>query len=172
MLHSLSVCAAGRQDHAPGASSEEALESQQVMRSNRFATTLRNEIQMRKAKMQKSRSAAALPDTEVKTERESQRDPDEWRSARSSASAEGAFSNTYKDHLKEAQAKVLKATSFRRRDLEPVPLELSKEANHPSSSHKNVDPVLNQPGTSNSGLSGGQVPPHWWPETFHCRAEG
>ncbi|RVE74159.1 hypothetical protein OJAV_G00038460 [Oryzias javanicus] len=158
MLHSLSVCAVGRQDHAAGPSTEEALETQQVMRSNRFATTLRNEIQMRKAKMQKSRSAAALPDTEVKTERESQRDPDEWRSARSPASAEGAFSNTYKDHLKEAQAKVLKATSFRRRDLEPVPLELSKETNHPSSSHKNVDPVLNQPGTGNSGLSGGQVP--------------
>uniref|UniRef100_A0A3P9L6V8 Shroom family member 2 n=1 Tax=Oryzias latipes TaxID=8090 RepID=A0A3P9L6V8_ORYLA len=158
MLHSLSVCATARQDHAAGASSEEALETQQIARSNRFATTLRNEIQTRRARMQKSRSAAALPDAELKAEPEPRADPEEWRSAHSSTSAEGSFSNTYKDHLKEVQEKVLKATSFRRRDLEPVLLELSKEANHPSSVHKNVDPVLNQPGTSNSGLSSGQVP--------------
>uniref|UniRef100_A0A3P9JCT8 Shroom family member 2 n=1 Tax=Oryzias latipes TaxID=8090 RepID=A0A3P9JCT8_ORYLA len=158
MLHSLSVCATARQDHAAGASSEEALETQQMARSNRFATTLRNEIQTRRARMQKSRSAAALPDAELKAEPEPRTDPEEWGSAHSSTSAEGSFSNTYKDHLKEVQEKVLKATSFRRRDLEPVLLELSKEANHPSSVHKNVDPVLNQPGTGNSGLSSGQVP--------------
>lgn len=157
MLHSLSVCATARQDHAVGGSSEEALETQQMARSNRFATTLRNEIQTRRARMQKSRSAAALPDAEPKAEPEPRADPEEWRSAQSSTSAEGSFSNTYKDHLKEVQEKVLKATSFRRRDLEPVLLELSKEANHPSSVHKNVDPVLNQQGTGNSGLSSGQV---------------
>lgn len=91
----------------------------QVRRSDRFATTLRNEIQMRRAKLQKSRSAAVLSGSP---------DPEEessvWRITDiSSPSSDGSFTSAYKDHLKEAQARVLKATSFRRRDLEPVLLE-------------------------------------------------
>ncbi|XP_036426159.1 protein Shroom2 isoform X1 [Colossoma macropomum] len=93
--------------------------SKQVRRSDRFATTLRNEIQMRRAQLQKSRSAAALSGS-LETEEE----PSFWKSTENSASSsDGSFTSTYKDHLKEAQARVLKATSFRRRDLEPVLLE-------------------------------------------------
>lgn len=83
-------------------------------RSDRYATTLRKEIQQKKAQMQKSRSAANLIcSSEVKE------DSVAWKSNdTSTSSSDGSFTNTYKDHLKEAQAKVLKATSFMRRDLE------------------------------------------------------
>ncbi|XP_029987825.1 protein Shroom2 isoform X4 [Sphaeramia orbicularis] len=111
ILHSLSIDAADT-------NSEESLENKQVRRTERFATTLRNEIQMRRAKLQKSKSAAALPDTEG----ENEDDHNVWKSTECTTptSADGSFSTTYKDHLKEAQARVLKATSFRRKDLEPV----------------------------------------------------
>ncbi|XP_031707973.1 protein Shroom2 isoform X3 [Anarrhichthys ocellatus] len=80
-------------------------------RSDRYATTLRNEIQQKRAQLQKSRSAATLTcDAE----------DEEWRSTKTSMSSGVSFSNTYKDHLKEAQARVLQATSFQRRDLEPL----------------------------------------------------
>ncbi|XP_035496246.2 protein Shroom2-like isoform X1 [Scophthalmus maximus] len=83
-------------------------------RSDRYATTLRKEIQQKRAQLQKSRSAATLTcdaeDEEV----------EEWRSTETSTPSGVSFSNTYKDHLKEAQARVLQATSFQRRDLEPL----------------------------------------------------
>ncbi|KAM9479127.1 protein Shroom2-like isoform 2-T2 [Salvelinus alpinus] len=97
------------------------LSSNQCTRTDRFATILRNEIQMRRAQLQKSKSAASLSgpceaeeDLEV---------PEVWRPKDTTSSSDGSFTSTYKDHLKEAQARVLKATSFRRRDLEPVLLE-------------------------------------------------
>ncbi|XP_069020291.1 protein Shroom2-like [Embiotoca jacksoni] len=83
-------------------------------RSDRYATTLRKEIQQKRAQLQKSRSAATLTcDAEDE-------DAEEWRSMEASTSSGVSFSNTYKDHLKEAQARVLQATSFQRRDLEPL----------------------------------------------------
>ncbi|KAM9333977.1 protein Shroom2-like [Symphorus nematophorus] len=83
-------------------------------RSDRYATTLRNEIQQKRAQLQKSRSAATLTcDAEDE-------ETVEWRSTKTSSSSGISFSNTYKDHLKEAQARVLQATSFQRRDLEPL----------------------------------------------------
>ncbi|TMS11564.1 Protein Shroom2 [Larimichthys crocea] len=83
-------------------------------RSDRYATTLRNEIQQKRAQLQKSRSAATLS-CEVEEE-----EVEDWRSTKTSTSSGVSFSNTYKDHLKEAQARVLQATSFQRRDLEPL----------------------------------------------------
>ncbi|XP_044200558.1 protein Shroom2-like isoform X1 [Thunnus albacares] len=82
-------------------------------RSDRYATTLRNEIQQKRAQLQKSRSAATLTCDAEDEEAE------EWRSTKTSTSSGVSFSSTYKDHLKEAQARVLQATSFQRRDLEP-----------------------------------------------------
>ncbi|KAM4548365.1 protein Shroom2 isoform 2-T2 [Odontesthes bonariensis] len=162
MLHSLSLDAAGQEEKTRGTNSEESPEGKQVMRSSRFATTLRSEIQMRRAKLQKSKSAAALPGVECEME-EGQ---DVWKSSESSTptSADGSFSNIYKDHLKEAQARVLKATSFRRKDLEPVLLEHSTaEAlpNYPSSAHARKDvnplPTVTESVTRSSGLPSGQV---------------
>lgn len=83
-------------------------------RSDRYATTLRNEIQEKRAQLQKSRSAATLTCDAEDEEGE------EWRYIKTPPSSGVSFSNTYKDHLKEAQAKVLQATSFQRRDLEPL----------------------------------------------------
>lgn len=80
-------------------------------RSDRYATTLRKEVQQKRAQLQKSRSAATLVCDAEEDEAE------EWRSTETSGVS---FSNTYKDHLKEAQARVLQATSFQRRDLEPL----------------------------------------------------
>lgn len=119
MLHSLSMDAACQEPRRPN--SEEFFESKQVKRSERFATTLRNEIQMRKAKLQKSKSAATLPGSEDETEV----NKDLWRSTGNPTQTpgDGSFTNTYKVNLKEAQARVLMATSFRRKDLEPVLLE-------------------------------------------------
>ncbi|XP_016406239.1 protein Shroom2 isoform X2 [Sinocyclocheilus rhinocerous] len=105
-----------------GSAQQEALDSQsgkQARRSDRFATTLRNEIQMRRAQLQKSRSAATLESPVEAVE-----DPAVWKTTgTSSPSSDGCFSSSYKDHLKEAQARVLQATSFRRKDLEPVLFE-------------------------------------------------
>ncbi|XP_018525419.1 protein Shroom2 isoform X2 [Lates calcarifer] len=144
MLHSLSMDATGQDEKTRGTISEESLEIKQVKRSERFATTLRNEIQMRRAKLQKSKSSAVLPGAEGVTEE----DQDVWKSPENTTptSADGSFTNTYKDHLKEAQARVLKATSFRRKDLEPVLVENpAAEAlpNYPSSvlARKDITPL-------------------------------
>ncbi|XP_035997413.1 protein Shroom2 isoform X2 [Fundulus heteroclitus] len=154
MLHSLSIDVEGQQEKSSGPTSEESLESKQVKRSERFATTLRNEIQMRRARLQKSRSAAALPGVEGQAE-----DQDSCISTKISTptSADGSFSNAYKHDLKEAQARVLKATSFRRRDLERVVLEYSvgeTQNNHQPSmqARKDVDPLatVTESGTNHS----------------------
>ncbi|XP_072540321.1 protein Shroom2 isoform X2 [Salminus brasiliensis] len=126
LLHSLSQESSQLTDNQDemesGSSQQESIDPQtgrQVRRSDRFATTLRNEIQIRRAQLQKSRSAATLSGS-VETEEESAF----WKSTENCpSSTDGAFTSAYKDHLKEAQARVLKATSFRRRDLEPVLLE-------------------------------------------------
>ncbi|KAM9461810.1 protein Shroom2 isoform 2-T2 [Clarias gariepinus] len=90
------------------------ISSKQGRRSDRYATTLLNEIQEKRAQLQKSRSAATL-----NCLGECEEDQDIWKSTETStSSSDGSFTSTYKDHLKEAQAKVLQATSFKRRDLE------------------------------------------------------
>ncbi|XP_019752044.1 protein Shroom2-like [Hippocampus comes] len=131
---------------------EETVESKQMRRNDRFATTLKNEIQMRRANLQKSKSAATLPD-------ENQDHQDVWKSNQSStpALADSPFTNTYKDNLKEAQARVLKATSFRRKDLEPVAVEHSSAdaiPSYPSSAMARKDltplPTLSEVGTNKS----------------------
>ncbi|KAM7410446.1 hypothetical protein PAMA_001742 [Pampus argenteus] len=163
MLHSLSMDAAGYNNKSRSTNSEESLESKQVRRSERFATTLRSEIQMRRAKLQKSKSAAILPGTEVQIEE----DRDVRKSTESTipTAADSPFSNTYKDNLKEAQARVLKATSFRRKDLEPVLLEHpAAEAlpNYPSPAQawKDITPlptvsesVMGKPGPAGSQVT-------------------
>lgn len=88
----------------------------QGRRSDRYATTLRNEILIKRAQLQKSRSAATLT---CPGEGDDEPEAAAWRSAETSiSSSDGSFSSTYKDHLKEAQARVLQATSFKRKDLE------------------------------------------------------
>ncbi|XP_050188881.1 protein Shroom2 isoform X2 [Myiozetetes cayanensis] len=95
--------------------------SKQARRSDRFATTLRNEIQMRRAKLQKSRSTATLVGSSEAEECNDSWKPDSAENV--TTSPDTNFTSTYKDHLKEAQARVLRATSFKRRDLEPNPAE-------------------------------------------------
>nr|XP_040039802.1 LOW QUALITY PROTEIN: protein Shroom2 [Gasterosteus aculeatus aculeatus] len=159
MLHFLSVdgddAVAGQGEATRGPTSEESLDSKMARRSDRFATTLRNEIQMRRAKLQKSISAAALPGTEGGGEN----DQDVWKSPESAPPA--SFTGSYKDHVKEAQARVLKATSFRRKDLEPVLLEHLAAEGLPSypSSRKDVAPLptLSESAMSRAGPAGGQV---------------
>ncbi|KAM3875778.1 protein Shroom2 [Diretmus argenteus] len=162
MLHSLSMETTGQDEKPRGAIYEESLESKQTRRSDRFATTLRNEIQMRRAKLQKSKSAATLTGTEAETEE----DHDVWKSAESftPTSSDGSFTSTYKDNLKEAQARVLKATSFRRRDLEPVLLEHPVAEALPSYSssvaaRKDVTPLptVSESVMSKSGSASSQV---------------
>lgn len=159
MLHFLSVdgddAVAGQGEATRGPTPEESLDSKMARRSDRFATTLRNEIQMRRAKLQKSISAAALPGTEGGGEN----DQDVWKSPESAPPA--SFTGSYKDHVKEAQARVLKATSFRRKDLEPVLLEHPAAEGLPSypSSRKDVAPLptLSESAMSRAGPAGGQV---------------
>ncbi|XP_060263594.1 protein Shroom2 isoform X5 [Ovis aries] len=124
MLHSLSREGAcppetRHEDTAPALS--EAPAGKPLRRSDRFATTLRNEIQQRRARLQKSRSTATLASS---AEEEGEAENDETEARGSRAQPVGAPETTlpggtYKDHLKEAQARVLRATSFRRPDLEP-----------------------------------------------------
>ncbi|XP_059535070.1 protein Shroom2 isoform X7 [Myotis daubentonii] len=86
-------------------------------RSDRFSTTLRNEIQLRRARLQKSQSSVALAAPEAAGEAGS------WRGALGGPAPGAPLLGTYKDHLKEAQARVLRATSFKRRDLDPSPAD-------------------------------------------------
>ncbi|XP_053529396.1 protein Shroom2 isoform X2 [Artibeus jamaicensis] len=104
-------------------------------RSDRFATTLRNEIQQRRAKLQKSKSTVALAGPNGEAEGEA----GGWRGA---AAPGPAFLGTYKDHLKEAQARVLRATSFKRRDLDPSPAEPYAGSPEPrAGSHHRPEPT-------------------------------
>uniref|UniRef100_W5MKM7 Shroom family member 2 n=1 Tax=Lepisosteus oculatus TaxID=7918 RepID=W5MKM7_LEPOC len=123
MLHSLaqeSLSTAGHpSEPQSGCARQEAVDpltAKQVRRSDRYATTLRNEIQMKRAQLQKSKSSATLTGPS-----EAEEDAEVWKgesTESSTSSSDGSFSSTYKDHLKEAQARVLRATSFKRRDLE------------------------------------------------------
>ncbi|KAM7130682.1 LOW QUALITY PROTEIN: protein Shroom2 [Ciconia maguari] len=126
MLHSLAQEGKKQTDNSPEAVTERQAPfdthlSKQARRSDRFATTLRNEIQMRRAKLQKSRSTATLVGSSETEECNETWKPDSAENV--TASPDTNFTSTYKDHLKEAQARVLRATSFKRRDLEPSPAE-------------------------------------------------
>ncbi|KFW05550.1 Protein Shroom2, partial [Fulmarus glacialis] len=126
MLHSLAQEGKKQSDNSPEVVTERQAPfdthlSKQARRSDRFATTLRNEIQMRRAKLQKSRSTATLVGSSETEECNETWKPDPAENV--TASPDTNFTSTYKDHLKEAQARVLRATSFKRRDLEPSPAE-------------------------------------------------
>ncbi|NXX55847.1 SHRM2 protein, partial [Scopus umbretta] len=126
MLHSLAQEGKKQSDSSPEAVTERQAPfdthlSKQARRSDRFATTLRNEIQMRRAKLQKSRSTATLVGSSETEECNETWKPDSAENV--TASPDTNFTSIYKDHLKEAQARVLRATSFKRRDLEPSPAE-------------------------------------------------
>ncbi|NXK37993.1 SHRM2 protein, partial [Piprites chloris] len=126
MLHSLAQEGKKQSDNNPEAVTERQAPfdthlSKQARRSDRFATTLRNEIQMRRAKLQKSRSTATLVGSSEAEECNETWKPDSAENV--TTSLDTNFTSTYKDHLKEAQARVLKATSFKRRDLEPSTTE-------------------------------------------------
>lgn len=121
LLHSLAqesrILADSTMNTTKGFTLQEKLDpisSKQGRRSDRYATTLLNEIQEKRAQLQKSRSAATL-----NCPGEYEEDLGVWKSTETStSSSDGSFTSTYKDHLKEAQARVLQATSFKRRDLE------------------------------------------------------
>ncbi|NWV34599.1 SHRM2 protein, partial [Grantiella picta] len=125
MLHSLAQEGKKQSDNREAVTERQASFdthlSKQARRSDRFATTLRNEIQMRRAKLQKSRSTATLIGSSEIEECSEAWTPDPTKNV--TTSPDTNFTSTYKDHLKEAQARVLSATSFRRRDLEPSPAE-------------------------------------------------
>ncbi|KAK2857199.1 hypothetical protein Q5P01_005934 [Channa striata] len=116
LLHSLAQESRSLAERQPATTASETSDSvacsfgKTNRRSDRYATTLRKEIQQKRAQLQKSRSAATLT-CEVDDE-----EAEDWRSTETLGVS---FSNTYKDHLKEAQARVLQATSFQRRDLGP-----------------------------------------------------
>nr|XP_045379294.1 protein Shroom2 [Camelus bactrianus] len=89
-------------------------------------TSRRNEIQLRRARLQKSRSTATLADPGSAEAEEAEAEVRGWGAQLGGgvgATPGATFTGTYKDHLKEAQARVLQATSFRRRDLEPSPAD-------------------------------------------------
>uniref|UniRef100_A0A8C5NL18 Shroom family member 2 n=1 Tax=Junco hyemalis TaxID=40217 RepID=A0A8C5NL18_JUNHY len=126
MLHSLAQEGKKQSDNNPEVVSERQTSfdthlSKQARRSDRFSTTLRNEIQMRRAKLQKSRSTATLVGSSETEECGETWNPDSTGNVITSPDTN--FTSSYKDHLKEAQARVLSATSFRRRGLEPSPAE-------------------------------------------------
>ncbi|XP_051869481.1 protein Shroom2-like isoform X1 [Pristis pectinata] len=106
--------------------------ARQLRRSDRFATALRNEIQMKRAQLQKSRSAAALTGT-PEAEETIGRCRDGEPVAESAPWPDGGNSpsSSYTDGLKEAQARVLRATSFQRRDLGPPAAPLRPPAPPP-----------------------------------------
>ncbi|NXQ39172.1 SHRM2 protein, partial [Catharus fuscescens] len=126
MLHSLAQEGKKQSDNNPEVVTERQTSfdthlSKQARRSDRFATTLRNEIQMRRAKLQKSRSTATLVGSSETEECGETWKPDSTENVTTSSDTNST--STYKDHLKGAQTRVLSATSFKRRNLEPSPAE-------------------------------------------------
>ncbi|XP_024906761.1 protein Shroom2 isoform X5 [Pteropus alecto] len=109
-----------------------------IRRSDRFATTLRNEIQVRRANLQKSRSSVTLAGPY-----EAEGEAAGVRAGVRAATLEAALPGTYKDHLKEAQARVLRATSFKRRDLDPSPAD-----RHAASLERRAGDPHEHPGTA------------------------
>lgn len=145
MLHSLTQEGRNRSVSSPDTNEKQPFSDKQSRRSDRFATTLRNEIQQRRARLQKSKSTAAL------TESNDGEDAENWNhdSLESvTPSSDGSFSNTYKNHLKEAQARVLRATSFKRRDLEPNLVDPSLSPERKNQGYSISRPVLPPDGVS------------------------
>ncbi|XP_073422086.1 protein Shroom2 isoform X3 [Dendrobates tinctorius] len=147
MLHSLAREGRNRSVSSPETSEKQPFtdSSKQSRRSDRFATTLRNEIQQRRARLQKSKSTAALTESNEGEEAENW-NQDSIESI--TPSSDGSFSNTYKNHLKEAQARVLRATSFKRRDLEPSLVDPSLSPERRNQGYCISKPVLPSDGTS------------------------
>ncbi|XP_045328380.1 protein Shroom2 isoform X3 [Leopardus geoffroyi] len=165
MLHSLAREGARPPDDGPGAGAErpppfDGQVGRATRRSDRFATTLRNEVQMRRANLQKSRSTVALAGAD-----EAAREAGGWQvepGGVPGASPEGSFRGTYKDHLKEAQARVLRATSFKRRDLEPSladrPAGSAEPRTEEHSTHLDAAPHFWEGGLPKPSPSGGGLP--------------
>ncbi|XP_006997853.1 protein Shroom2 isoform X1 [Peromyscus maniculatus bairdii] len=150
MLHSLTQDGTWRPENSKDCGNEKPplLDTQMgkpTRRSDRFATTLRNEIQMRRAKLQKSKSTVTLAG-----DSEAEDCAGDWR-ADVGAVPEGSFPSTYKEHLKEAQTRVLKATSFQRRDLDPTPADqYSGQSEHRTCDHTAASCLSSFPGESDS----------------------
>ncbi|KAM3934673.1 protein Shroom2 isoform 2-T2 [Leptodactylus fuscus] len=147
MLHSLAQEGRNRYVSSPDTNDKQpfADAGKQSRRSDRFATTLRNEIQQRRARLQKSKSTATL------TESSDGENAENWNRdslENVTPSTDGSFSNTYKNHLKEAQARVLRATSFKRRDLEPSLADPSLSPERKSQGCNVSKPVLPPDGTA------------------------
>nr|XP_060470107.1 protein Shroom2 isoform X3 [Panthera onca] len=165
MLHSLAREGARPPNDGPGAGAErpppfDGQVGRATRRSDRFATTLRNEVQMRRANLQKSKSTVALAGAD-----EAAREAGGWQvepGGVPGASPEGSFRGTYKDHLKEAQARVLRATSFKRRDLEPSPADRPAGSAEPRteehSTHLDAAPHFWEGGLPKPSPSGGGLP--------------
>ncbi|XP_076774771.1 protein Shroom2 isoform X2 [Arvicanthis niloticus] len=150
MLHSLTQDGAWRPGNSKDCGNEkppllDAQVGKPTRRSDRFATTLRNEIQMRRAKLQKSKSTVTLAG-----DSEAEDCAGDWR-ADVGAVPEGSFPSTYKEHLKEAQTRVLKATSFQRRDLDPTPTDqYSGPQEHRTCDHTASSSLSSFPGEPDS----------------------
>lgn len=112
LLHSLAQESRNLANSQPTDAANDASDSI----NNQYATTLCKEIQQKRTQLQKSHSAAGL------TSDAENREAEEWSSTETSGAS---FSSSYTDNLKEAQARVLQATSFQRRDLEPLGPEVS-----------------------------------------------
>ncbi|XP_077150856.1 protein Shroom2 isoform X2 [Ranitomeya variabilis] len=147
MLHSLAREGRNRSVSSPETNEKQPFteSNKQSRRSDRFATTLRNEIQQRRARLQKSKSTAALTESNEGEEAENW-NQDSIESI--TPSTDGSFSNTYKNHLKEAQARVLRATSFKRRDLEPSLVDPTLSPERRNQGYCISKPVLPSDGTS------------------------
>ncbi|XP_012585690.1 PREDICTED: protein Shroom2 [Condylura cristata] len=153
MLHSLAqegVCQA-QNGHLGGTERPPPFDSQvgkAIRRSDRFATTLRNEIQLLRARLQKSASAVTLPGAAEAGDPE----PGAWRAELGGATGappEGSSSGAYKEQLKEAQARVLRATTFKRRDLDPSPADQCLAAAEPRAGVLNTPSLF--PGAPDTG---------------------
>ena len=150
MLHSLTQDGTWRPGNSKDCGNDkpplfDAQVGKPTRRSDRFATTLRNEIQMRRAKLQKSKSTVTLAG-----DSEAEDCAGDWR-ADVGAVPEGSFPSTYKEHLKEAQTRVLKATSFQRRDLDPTPADqYSGPSEHRTFDHSASSSLSSFPGEPDS----------------------
>ncbi|CDQ81415.1 unnamed protein product [Oncorhynchus mykiss] len=103
MLHSL---AQEKANHAlQEALTDNTATGKLARRSDRYATTLRNEIQLKRAQLQKSRSAATLTcPSETEEPEEEETDPGGWKST-SSTSSDGSFSTTTSGTLERGEGK-------------------------------------------------------------------
>ncbi|XP_041086678.1 protein Shroom3-like isoform X2 [Polyodon spathula] len=103
---------------------QQTVSAHQRRKSEYYSLHIQNEPQSMMAQLHRSKSTLQLSSEEECKE-------NQWKDDFSAPHRDKTFNRSYRNSIKDAQSKVLRATSFRRKDLEISPSQLNK--------HRSVD---------------------------------